>query len=55
LAEAMRACAAHASERLTLPEMSAQSLVDSAIVGATYYRERALNEQILNEFWSLVQ
>ncbi|MFL6336295.1 MAG: hypothetical protein ACJ754_23585 [Pyrinomonadaceae bacterium] len=54
IADAMRVCAKHATKFLTLPELSAKSLLDAAIVGATYYRERALDEVILNEFWGLV-
>lgn len=51
---AMRACAAHASESLTLLEMSAESLVEAALVSATYYRTRALDHGRLDEFWRLI-
>lgn len=54
ITSAMRACAAHATESLTEPEMSAESLVDAALVAATYYRTRALDQARLNEFWRLV-
>jgi len=54
ITETMRACAEHAENLLTMPEMSAKSLLDAAIVGATYYRKRALDEKRLNEFWKLI-
>lgn len=50
----MRACAKHGASFLTEPEMGGESLLDAALVGAAYYRARALDERTLEEFWSLV-
>jgi hypothetical protein len=54
LVSAMRDCAEHGSNCLTLAETTAESLLDAALCAATYYRERALDEERLEEFWELI-
>jgi hypothetical protein len=54
IASVMRDCAEHASNWLTLPEVTADSFLDAALSAATYYRKRALDEDRLEEFWELV-